>query len=257
MRGLWMMLFLITGLFAGNAWAYERDYAYDVFSGTTGDDTITVGRCSSGGVLYQCACVNSTFTVGEYPVTGADDVVSVYTYSGDDKVRFVATWTSISCGGTSYWLYPMSYNADCPGAGAGYGWILVHAVWDGSGTGGTKVVYGSECDDTVYTDSAGDWVSAGAGDDTVYTYDGGDYIDGGAGVDFINAGNGSDVVFGGTGDDYLQGDYYTGLAGNDCIDDTTVAALNCGLGTDYQTASAWGTGCEYKVAACFPWGPPF
>ncbi len=253
MRGIWMLLFLIGAVFAGNASAdCEYDYAWDIWYGTNNDDTITIGRCSVGGVLYQCACINSTFVVGDCPVAGGDDHLVIYTEDGDDKVRFVATWTYISCGGTSYWLYPMSYTYACPGTG--YGWIDVNAYSYGTGT---KVIYGSECDDDITTDSEGDWVSGGGGDDTIYTSDGGDYIDGGAGVDFINAGNGSDVVFGGSGNDYLQGDYYTGLAGNDCIDDTTVAALNCGLGTDYQTASAWGSGCEYKIAACFPWGPPF
>ena len=83
-------------------------------------------------------------------------------------------------------------------------------------------VYGSDFDDSITGDSAGNRLEGRDGNDTLDGAAGNDRLLGGNGNDTINGGDGVDTIFGQLGDDILAGgagnDFFIGSAGGDSMD---------------------------------------
>jgi Ca2+-binding RTX toxin-like protein len=87
---------------------------------------------------------------------------------------------------------------------------------------GTRVLQGTELDESLSGTSGNDVIDAGAGDDTVNGGAGNDTLTGGLGSDALNGNDGDDLLLGGLGNDVLSGgsgnDVLEGGAGNDRLD---------------------------------------
>jgi Ca2+-binding RTX toxin-like protein len=87
---------------------------------------------------------------------------------------------------------------------------------------GTRVLQGTELDESLSGTSGNDVIDAGAGDDTVNGGAGNDTLNGGVGSDALNGNDGDDLLQGGVGNDVLSGgagnDVLEGGAGNDRLD---------------------------------------
>ncbi|WP_024671377.1 calcium-binding protein, partial [Pseudomonas tremae] len=87
---------------------------------------------------------------------------------------------------------------------------------------GTRVLQGTEVDESLSGTAGNDVIDAGAGDDTVNGGAGNDTLNGGVGSDALNGNDGDDLLQGGVGNDVLSGgsgnDVLEGGAGNDRLD---------------------------------------
>lgn len=96
---------------------------------------------------------------------------------------------------------------------------------------GIEGLTGSDHNDSLYGDSAGNTVLGGAGADLIYTRGGNDVADGGDGNDYLYGHTGADMLIGGAGNDTLLGgtedDTLDGGAGGD--------SLNGGDGVDFAS----------------------
>ncbi len=137
-------------------------------NGTSGDDTIVIGRGYNGGSFQYIVCINRTWM---YPlnayVTGASDIITVYGLGGDDTIIVRDVNDYYTCGAQSMWLYRMDYSYACPADEN----IKIH---------------GDEDDDVLLGGQCGEW------------------LDGDNGIDTIFGGAGSDDLFGGDGNDCLS-----------------------------------------------------
>jgi Ca2+-binding RTX toxin-like protein len=126
------------------------------FSGTSGVDTIIVGRgYTPGGALAYLACINGTWVYGS-GVTGASDVVTVNGSSGADSITVRAVNDYYTCGSDAKWLYRMDYSYSCPGTLTLYG-----------GTGNDRIV-GGQCVERIEGEAGNDTIFGGGGDDAIY-----------------------------------------------------------------------------------------
>ncbi|MCF7544292.1 calcium-binding protein [Pseudomonas petrae] len=87
---------------------------------------------------------------------------------------------------------------------------------------GTRVLQGTEVDESSSGTAGNDVIDAGAGDDTVNGGAGNDTLNGGVGSDALNGNDGDDLLLGGMGNDVLSGgsgnDVLEGGVGNDRLD---------------------------------------
>ena len=98
-------------------------------------------------------------------------------------------------------------------------------------------VIGSDFNDTLFGDSAANWIDGGEGNDTIDARGGDDSVFGSEGDDVLIGGEGDDTLAGGEGDDELRGDGGADdLAGEDGVDElvggTGGDTLNGGVGND-------------------------
>jgi len=125
------------------------------FYGTTGVDTITVGRGYDGGLLVYLACINGTWYYGN-GVTGSSDTVTLYGYAGADTIRVRDANGIFACGVDGKWFYRMDYSYSCPGTTALYG-----------GTG-NDVIAGAQCAEYIYGEAGADTLGGAGGNDSIY-----------------------------------------------------------------------------------------
>ncbi len=220
---------------------------YNFFYGTDGDDVITFGKCFLGGQYIYCGCVNGTW-MDEDEATGLQDIVVAYSYDGHDHITTPSmTYQLFNCGGSSRYLYRMSYAIECP---------FVQIDTGGYSTG-EKVFTGGTCDDFLncgynadrcwmYGGSGGDWLIGGEGNDVLYGQDGDDQL---IGYD------GDDVLYGGSGGKDYLGEPGVDESGDDCMEDQDFQFMNCGDGFDRFTYTGGiPPECERRIAACvIPW----
>jgi len=69
----------------------------------------------------------------------------------------------------------------------------------------TRLMAGTDNNDTLVGHSGQDWITGNAGDDVIDTGEGIDILVGGAGDDHLKAGARTDILYGGAGDDILDG----------------------------------------------------
>ena len=125
------------------------------FSGTTGVDTITVGRGYDGGLLVYLACINGSWYYGS-GVYGSNDAVYVYGYGGADTIRVRDVNNIFECGSIAKWFYRMDYSYSCPGT------IGLH------GGDGNDVITGAQCMEYIYGDAGADTLGGAGGNDSIY-----------------------------------------------------------------------------------------
>lgn len=118
-----------------------------------------------------------------------------------------------------------------------------------NGTNANDTINGNSGNDVINGGNGNDVINADAGDDTVNAGNGNDRVDGGAGTDTIEGGNGNDTIHGGSGNDTINGgngdDILTGDDGNDIISGGNGNdRVDGGLGADVLTG---GTGRDLFV----------
>ena len=143
--------FAVIVALAGNASASSS-----TFYGTSGVDTIVVGRAFDGsGYLRYYACINGTWDPAEY-VYGSSDTVTVWAYGGSDTIKIRDVDGLYNCGGDAKYLYRMDYAYVCPGA------INVYA------STGNDILVGAQCAENLQGSSGADSIFGGGGYDTIY-----------------------------------------------------------------------------------------
>lgn len=118
-----------------------------------------------------------------------------------------------------------------------------------NGTNANDTINGNSGNDVINSGNGNDVINADAGDDTINAGNGIDRVDGGAGTDTIEGGNGNDTISGGTGNDIINGgNGDDNLAGDDGADVVNGGngndRLEGGLGADVLTG---GTGNDIFV----------
>jgi Ca2+-binding RTX toxin-like protein len=135
------------------------------FNGTSGVDTIVVGRgYNNGGTFIYLACINGTWHYGN-AVTGSSDVVTTYGYGGGDFLTVRAASDLYTCGSEMKWFYRMDTTYACPGTLTVYG-----------GDGNDRI-YGGQCAEQLYGDAGADTIFGGLGNDSIYGGIGDDCIE--------------------------------------------------------------------------------
>jgi uncharacterized protein len=109
-----------------------------------------------------------------------------------------------------------------------------------NGTNANDTINGNSGNDVINGGNGNDVINADAGDDTVNAGNGNDRVDGGAGTDTIEGGNGNDTIHGGSGNDTINGgngdDILTGEEGDDIINGGNGNdRIDGGLGADVLT----------------------
>ena len=145
-----------------------------------------------------------------------------------------------------------------------FGYVAcINGVWEWggavTGSSDTVTVYGDAGSDTITVRDTNDIYPCGiigkwlyrmdysyvCPTIDVYGGDGGDRIYGAQCVEYIYGEAGADYIFSGGGNDYVSGG-----TENDCIEDTSLASLVCGSGTDRYTDDVAWKSCETPVAYC-------
>ena len=182
-------------------------------SGTSGDDTITVGAIGSAltvGVGSNTLIVNGNLQNVIIDALAGNDTVTV---ANVNSVGFLQLSVR---GGDG--------NDTLTAAGADIGQVRLSL----SGDNGDDTLIGSNGNDTLDGGAGADAANGGAGNDTIRGGLGNDQIGGGLGNDFIDGGDGNDFANGDAGDDNLNG----GI-GNDTLKGADGAdTINGGAGND-------------------------
>ena len=130
--------------------------------------------------------------------------------------------------------------------------VTVGTVGDAAGDTFSSIewVWGSDFNDIITGDAAGNRLEGRDGNDTLNGGDGNDRLLGGEGDDTINGGNGVDTIFGQNGNDNLIGaggnDFFFGSDGGDTInggldfDTMSYLASTSAVGVDLQTSGFFG-----------------
>jgi Ca2+-binding RTX toxin-like protein len=124
------------------------------FYGTTGVDTILVGRGSSDQGMSYFACINGTWVEGAI-VTGPSDTVYVYGNNSRDTITIRNVEGTYTCGIDPMLLHRMDYVYGCPA-------MYIH------GDAGNDVIYGAQCAEHLYGDAGYDTIFGGAGYDYIW-----------------------------------------------------------------------------------------
>ncbi|MBX9626178.1 MAG: hypothetical protein K2X82_20435 [Gemmataceae bacterium] len=171
---------------------------------TPGNDTITVGTVTVGGVENFEVKVNaqtSRFPAGQVP----DRNVFVLGMAGNDAITVLTARGNVFAWGGD--------GVDILQGGAGNDQLF--------GDAGNDQVYGGDGDDYVGGGDGDDFLSPGDGNNTASGDGGDDYLWGNAGVDQLAGGDGNDYLYAGTGNTVLDGgagnDTVFGFLGNDTL----------------------------------------
>ena len=134
---------------AGNAGASSS-----TFYGTSGVDTIVVGRAFDGsGYLKYYACINGTWDPAA-DVYGSSDTVTVWAFGGSDTIRIRDVDGWYNCGGELVYFYRMDWAYACPAS------INVYA------STGNDVLIGAQCAENLQGSSGADTIFGAGGDGT-------------------------------------------------------------------------------------------
>ena len=165
--------FFVIGTLAANANATST-----TFYGTSGVDSITVGRAYVSGSFIYRACVNGEWDDGN-AVTGSSDYVTVWSYGGSDTIKIRDVDGLFACGADMAYFYRMDYGYTCPAS------INIYA------STGNDVIIGAQCAENLQGSSGSDSIFGGGGYDTIYGGSENDCISDNT-VYYLSCGDGTD-----------------------------------------------------------------